>query len=185
MTHNGPTVDQCIYVYSYMDPLWTHSYMCIHIRTHYGPTMDLLMYVCSCIWTHCVPISDPFIYVYLYMDPLLTHYGPIHTSLFLYMDPLWTHSYRCIHRWNHYGHIMDPLWTHSYTCIHIWIHYGPIMDLFMYVCSYIWTPLWTHVGPIHIHVFIYGPSIDPLWTHSYNSLPIYEPIMNPFIYVYS
>ena len=48
-----------------------------------------------------------------------------------------------------YSH-MDPLWTHSYTFIHIWTHYGPI----------------------HIRVFIYGPIMDPLWTH-------YGPIMDP------
>ena len=28
----GPIMDPFIYVYSYMDPLWTHSYTCIHIR---------------------------------------------------------------------------------------------------------------------------------------------------------
>ena len=123
----GPTVNPFIYVYSYMDPLWTH-YGPIHVRVFiyiYGPIMDLIL--------------DPFIYLYSYMDPLSTHYGPIHTSLFLYMDPLWTHSHTCIHKWNHYGPIMYPLWIHSYTCVHIWTHYGPIMEPFIQVSSYIWT----------------------------------------------
>jgi hypothetical protein len=33
-----------IYVYSYMDPLWTHSYTCIHIWTHYGPFIYVYSY---------------------------------------------------------------------------------------------------------------------------------------------
>ena len=65
-------MDPFIYVYSYMDPLWTHSYTFIHIWTHYGP-------IHISVFTYG-PIMDPFIYVYAYMDPL------------------WTHSYKCNYR---------------------------------------------------------------------------------------
>ena len=125
----GPIMDPFIYVYSYMDPLWTHLYTFIHIWTHYGP-IHIRLFTYG-------PIMDPFIYVYAYMDPLWTHsykcihiwthYGPIHTFIHIWthyepiMDPLWTH----------YG----PIWTHSYTCIHIWTHYGPIhIRVFIYEC---------------------------------------------------
>ena len=65
-------MDPFIYVYSYMDPLWTHSYTFIHIWTHYGP-IHISVFIYG-------PIKDPLIYVYSYMDPSWTHYGPI-------MDP--------------------------------------------------------------------------------------------------
>ena len=77
-------------MYSYRDPLWTHSYTFIHIWTFYGP-IHISVFIYG-------PIKDPFIYVYSYMDPSWTHYGPIY-------GPIWTHSYTCIHIWTHCGPI--------------------------------------------------------------------------------
>ena len=60
---NGPIMDTLWTHYELiMEPLWTHSYTCIHKWTHYGPIMN----------------------------PLWTHYGPIHIGVFIYgpiMDP--------------------------------------------------------------------------------------------------
>ena len=44
-------MDPFIYVYSHMDPLWTHSHTFIHIWTHYGPIhISVLMYLAWFWW---------------------------------------------------------------------------------------------------------------------------------------
>ena len=144
-----------------MDPLWTNGP--IHIRVSiYGPIMDPVIQV-SRIYG---PIKDAAIFVYSHIDPLWTNEEPImdrFISVYLYTDPLWTIHIRVFI----YGPIMDPSWTYSCTCVQI---YGPSMEP-VWTNSYTCIHIWTH----------YGPTMN----HSYKSLPIYVPIMNTFIYVYS